>query len=98
MKVYFAVLFLIFSTGAAQAADGQGTFNSSCVECHGAGLSGAPKIGDKVAWAPRIRQGKNTLYAHALNGFKWMPPKGGFDYLSDDDVKAAVDYMVKRAR
>lgn len=98
MKLYFAFLFLILSTGAAQAADGQGTFNSSCMECHGAGISGAPKLGDKAAWAPRIKQGINVLYTHALTGYKWMPPKGGFDYLSEDDVKAAVDYMVKRAR
>jgi cytochrome c5 len=70
--------------------------------CHAAGVAGAPKTGDKSAWTPRIAQGANVLYDHALKGFQGkagvMPAKGGNTALSDDDVKAAVDYMVGAAK
>lgn len=79
---------------------GEKLFGSVCTTCHTAGLMGAPKFGDKAAWAPRIAQGKETLYKHAIGGFQGkngvMPPKGG-SQASDDDVKAAVDYMVSKA-
>jgi cytochrome c oxidase subunit 2 len=82
----------------AGAADGKGTYDTTCVACHGTGAAGAPKLGDKAAWAPRIAQGKNTLYDHALHGKGAMPPKGGNAALSDDAVKAAVDYMAAQAK
>ena len=66
--------------------------------CHGTGVAGAPKFGDKAAWAPRIKQGKDALHASALKGKGAMPPKGGNASLSDDAVKAAVDYMVSAAQ
>jgi cytochrome c5 len=70
--------------------------------CHGAGIAGAPKFGDKAAWAPRIAQGSDTLHTHALKGFQgkagMMPAKGGNAALADADVKAAVDYMVSKAK
>jgi cytochrome c5 len=66
--------------------------------CHGTGVAGAPKLGDKAAWAPRIKQGKDTLYNHALHGKGAMPPKGGNASLADDAVKAAVDYMVSASQ
>jgi cytochrome c5 len=65
--------------------------------CHQAGMNGAPKFGNKVAWAPRIAQGREKLYEHAIKGLRGMPPKGGSTNLTDDQVKAAVDYMVKVA-
>jgi cytochrome c5 len=68
-----------------------------CGTCHNTGLNGAPKIGDKLAWQPRIEQGKETLYDHAINGIRNMPPKGGFPSLKDEQVKAAVDFMVTAA-
>ncbi|MCH2176675.1 MAG: c-type cytochrome [Lentisphaeria bacterium] len=73
---------------------------ANCKKCHKHSLSGHPKIGDKKAWAPRIAQGKEVLYKHAIEGY-WgmaeeeMPPRGGNDDLSDADVKSAVDYMVE---
>jgi len=67
--------------------------NTVCQTCHGAGLVGAPKIGDKAAWQSRLAQGVSTLHAHAIKGIRAMPPKGGNPSLSDADVKAAVDYM-----
>ena len=80
---------------------GKALFNTTCTACHGAGIAGAPKFGDKAAWAPRIAQGTNTLYQHAIKGFQgefgMMPPKGG-STAPDADVKAAVDYMVAAAK
>jgi cytochrome c5 len=77
---------------------GKATFDSACVACHGAGVAGAPKLGDKAAWAPRVKTGLPTLYASALKGKGAMPPKGGNTALPDDAVKAAVDYMVAAAK
>jgi cytochrome c5 len=83
-----------------QAASGAGkkTFDAVCTACHTAGVLGAPKFGDKAAWAPRIAQGKDKLYQSALHGKNAMPAKGGNSSLSDADVKAAVDYMVSAAK
>ena len=87
---------------AAGNADGKKIFESTCTVCHGAGIAGAPKVGDKAAWAPRIAQGINVLYAHAIGGLTGkggvMPPKGGNLALSDPDVKAAVDFMVAASK
>jgi len=81
----------------ANADAGKALYNSACIACHGAGIAGAPKIADKAAWAPRIKQGNAVLYEHALKGFQGkagvMPPKGGSS-APDADVKAAVDFMV----
>jgi cytochrome c5 len=77
---------------------GEKIFGATCQGCHGAGVLGAPKIGDKAAWAPRVAKGQAKLYASALNGFNMMPPRGGNGSLSDGDVKAAVDYMVSKAK
>jgi cytochrome c5 len=62
--------------------------------CHAAGVAGAPKAGDKAAWAPRLGAGVDALYANSIKGKNAMPPKGGNLSLPDADVKAAVDYMV----
>ena len=83
---------------ASAKADGKNVYETACVACHGAGVAGAPKFGDKVAWAPRLTSGKDTLYASSLKGKGAMPAKGGQLQLSDDHVKAAVDYMVAAAR
>jgi cytochrome c5 len=72
-------------------------YESTCVACHGAGVAGAPKFGDKAAWAPRIAQGVPTLVGSALKGKGAMPPKGG-SAAPDADVKAAVEYMVNAAK
>lgn len=76
-----------------QPRDGQTIYKAICQTCHAAGLVGAPKFGDKGAWAPRIAKGKEALYHSAINGFNAMPAKGGAD-IPDEEVKNAVDYMV----
>jgi cytochrome c5 len=82
---------------AAAGGNGKALFDTTCVACHGAGVAGAPKFGDKAAWAPRIAQGLATLQDHALHGKGAMPPKGGSS-APDADVKAAVEYMVNAAK
>ena len=83
---------------AAKPMDGKTVFDTTCTACHSTGAAGAPKYGDKAAWAPRIAQGKPALYNSALHGKGVMPPKGGNAALSDDAVKAAVDYMAAAAK
>ena len=80
------------------AAKGKAVFEGTCVACHGTGAAGAPKAGDKAAWAPRLKTGMDALYASALKGKNAMPPKGGNMSLSDADVKAAVDYLTGLAK
>ena len=82
--------------------DGQQIYQATCFVCHGAGIAGAPKLGDKGQWAKPIAKGLNTLYASAVNGVQGsagaMPAKGGNLALSDAEVKAAVDYMVAQSK
>jgi cytochrome c5 len=88
------------SAGAAAKPDlagGAKTYNATCVACHGSGVLNAPKLGDKAAWAPRIKQGKPTLYKHAIEGFKMMPAKGGNTALKDDEVQSAVEFMAAKS-
>ncbi len=83
------------------AIDGQKVYTASCAACHGAGIAGAPKVGDKAAWVARVKQGSTVLYDHAIKGYQgkagMMPPKGGSS-ASDDEVKAAVDYMASASK
>ncbi|WP_271008949.1 c-type cytochrome [Paucibacter sp. B51] len=82
----------------AENSVGKGIYGKTCAMCHAAGVAGAPKPGDKADWGPRIAQGKDLLYKHALEGFTgakgMMPARGGGASLTDEDVKAAVDHMV----
>ena len=82
---------------AAAAADlpatGELAFTKVCSACHGAGINGAPKVGDRAAWGPRVAQGKEVLYTHAISGIRSMPPRGGTTW-PDATIRTAVDYMV----
>jgi len=88
---------LAISAAPAAAADvpatAEAAFTKVCSACHTAGINGAPKIGDHAAWAPRIAQGKETLYKDAINGKGAMPPKGGTNW-PDATIRMTVDYMV----
>ena len=83
-------------------AKGEDVYTKSCSTCHGMGIAGAPKVGDAAAWEARIAQGEETLLDHAINGYQgsagYMPAKGGFAFLSDEDVAAAVAYMVAESQ
>ncbi|MEM8814733.1 MAG: c-type cytochrome [Pseudomonadota bacterium] len=82
----------------AEVQSGPQVYNSACLACHGAGIGGAPVLGDASAWTARIDQGMDTLVRHAIEGYTgelgYMPPKGGRVDLSDEEVAAAVEYMV----
>jgi cytochrome c5 len=97
-----AVMDALIPVAQAAGDKGKSVYDSSCQACHAAGVAGAPKLGDKADWGPRVAQGNDKLYEHSLKGFQGkkgvMPPKGGFANLSDADVKAAVDYMVSKAK
>lgn len=82
----------------AAAADGKGIYDKTCVACHAAGVAGAPKLGDKAAWAPRLASGDDALLKSVISGKGAMPPKGGNTGLSDAEVKAAVAYMLAQAK
>jgi cytochrome c5 len=82
---------------------GPQVYNAACIVCHAPpGVGGAPPLGDAANWGPRIAQGIETLHMHAINGFQgsagFMPPKGGRVDLSDEEIIAAVDYMVEQAQ
>jgi len=84
------------ASGAARAGDA--VYGSACIACHGTGAAGAPKLGDKAAWGPRIAKGMDTLLNHAINGFNAMPPKGTCGNCSDAELKAAIEHMVKNSK
>jgi cytochrome c5 len=84
----------------ATVLSGPQVFNEACIVCHGNGIGGAPMLNDSAAWAPRIAQGMDTLYLHAIEGYTgstgYMPPKGARLDLSDIEVNGAVDYMLSQ--
>ena len=82
-------------SGPREPAD---IYNVSCTACHASGVAGAPVVGDAAAWEPRIAQGIDTVYDHAINGFNAMPPKGTCADCSDDEIKAVVDYMIEQSQ
>jgi len=90
------------ATAVALPANGEETYRAVCAACHDAGVAGAPKFGDKAAWAPRIAQGMDTLHKHAIEGLQgkagYMPAKGGRADLTDELVMEAVDHMIAASR
>lgn len=93
--LFAGAVSLAFAASAQAEADGEAVYNQACMACHMTGAAGAPIRGDEAAWAPRLEKGMETLYTHSIEGFNAMPPKGGQMGLSDEEVKAAVDYMVE---
>ena len=112
LAVTSLTIAMTLSIGQAVGADGPSTerlkqgwtvFNRTCTVCHWPGVGGAPMIGDKNAWKERIDRGRTILYRHAINGFtgssgKLMPPRGGNWNLTDDQVRAAVDYIIHNSQ
>ena len=85
------------SSAPKQLLSGEEIYKSTCVACHGAGAAGSPKFGDATAWAPRIKQGYDTLVAHAIHGYNAMPAKGGNADLDDIEVARTVVYMANQS-
>ena len=80
------------------AADGKAVYNQTCVACHMQSVAGSPRLGDKAAWAPRIKHGMDVLLQSVLKGKGAMPPKGGSAALSEEQVRAAVEFMVSQSK
>ena len=102
--IYLTLTFFLHNAYAEDSIDkGKATYETVCAACHGSGIPGIPQLGDGAAWTQRIEQGKETLYEHAINGFTGssgmpMPARGSNPDLSDDEVKAAVDYMIANSQ
>lgn len=102
-KVMIATAAAVMMVSAQAAmADGKATYDTVCFACHTTGAAGAPVIGNKEAWAPRIAQGMDVLKKHALEGYQgsagFMPAKGGRMDMADDVIVAAVEYMVSSSQ
>ena len=82
----------------AVMSDGAAIYNKTCSVCHAAGVAGAPKLGDKAAWAPRISQGVDAMVSTVSTGKGAMPPKGTCMDCSDADLKSAVEYMISQSQ
>lgn len=91
-------LSLITAANVSVAADGTAIYNRSCKMCHGSGMMGAPKVGDKAAWAPLIEKGADALLTATRSGKGKMMPRGGCRTCSDDDLAAAIDHMVNMSK
>jgi cytochrome c5 len=86
------------SSGPVGAGTGKKIYQSHCAVCHNTGAAGAPKLGDTAAWEPRIKQGMAVVFQHAINGYNSMPPKGTCMSCSDDEIKAAVQYLADQSK
>ena len=89
---------ILLGVSGSVLADGQKTYQTSCQACHATGAAGAPKLGNKEAWAPRIATGVDAMLAVAIKGKGARPPKGACASCSDDDLKAAIEYMVSQSQ
>lgn len=96
--IIVAALSALFVAPPALAADGKAVYAKSCVACHDAGIAGAPKPTDKAAWAARLAGGKPALVASVVKGKGAMPPKAGNASLTEEDIHAALDYMLGQAK
>lgn len=96
----FSIILLVCMVIYANASDdiGQAVYTKSCASCHASGVMGAPKVGDKDAWSSLIEEGLEVLTHNAINGEGKMPPKGGNMQLTDEEVKAAVAYMMETSK
>ena len=105
MKTVIAAVVLVsgmlswnLAEAAGDAAAGEAVYNHVCKMCHKTGMMGAPKLGDKAAWSPRIKQGAAKLTEHAIKGIRKMPARGTCKSCSDEDLANAVAYMMSKAK
>lgn len=83
---------------APEKSAGEKVYDATCVACHVMGVAGAPKVGDKAAWTPRIAKGNDALIASVINGLNAMPPRAGNPKLTDADIQQAVAFMVEKSK
>lgn len=83
---------------AVDLAKGEQVYNQFCVACHATGVAGSPKLDDKAAWAPRIAQGRDMLFTHAMQGLRAMPPKGTCVTCSETDIMSAIEFMTSKVK
>jgi len=88
----------LLAASGSVLADGQKTYQSTCQACHSTGAAGAPKLGDKEAWAPRIATGMDAMLAVAIKGKNAMPPRGACAACTDEDLKETIEYMVSQSK
>jgi cytochrome c5 len=97
-----ALLLVGTPAAAADAGKGQGIYMNFCAPCHASGVAGAPKVGDRGAWALRLKQGEKILIERAIQGYQgksgFMPARGGNAALSDKEVADAVAYMAAQSK
>jgi len=91
-----ANLALVGCSSGPDHSEGMNIVKSNCKVCHGQGINGAPIIGNKKMWGPRIEQGMDTLVSHAMNGYGLMPAKGGNTALDEAEIRKAIAYMVSQ--
>jgi cytochrome c5 len=84
-------------TAAAGPRSGEQVYNASCLACHSTGVAGAPKVGDQAGWASRAAKGLDAMTATAISGINAMPPKGTCADCSDQELKAAIEYMLSES-
>jgi cytochrome c5 len=80
------------------AQSGKAIYVSKCRGCHDYGVAGAPRYGSSEIWAERLTKGLDVLYKNSINGIRAMPARGGCYACSDDDIKAAVDYILANSQ
>ncbi len=97
LALLLLLALFVLAAGNCVAMSGEEVYQKSCASCHDNGIAGAPKLDDSAAWESRLKGGKEQLYQSSLQGKGSMPAKGGNSSLKDDEVKAAVDYMVEQA-
>lgn len=102
VAILLFALSLVNAAAAGDAKKGQGIYMNFCAPCHATGVAGAPRVGDKPAWAPRLKSGEKTLVERAIKGYQgasgFMPARGGNSALSDTEVADAVTYMVLQSK
>ena len=104
---FAAAMFLLFYSCSGDGIDfqeantnqlvseGEAIVSKNCKVCHASSINGAPILGNKKMWAPRIKQGREILVKHAMEGYELMPAKGGKDMLTQKEIQLAVDHMLK---
>jgi len=97
-----AAILCMATVASADTTKGQGIYMNFCASCHAGGIAGAPKTGDVTAWQPRIAKGEAAVISNAIKGFQgasgFMPARGGNSALTDEEVTAAVLFMLEQSR